>query len=879
MRALESAEKKLVAKEKDIKKMIEIAERNGQRPTNQSSDWLAEVEDTKAQVDAMVEKYKQRFLCFKCSSLNCCSNYSLSKTAAEKLVDVQRLLDEGEKLAPAPSHVQEEPMLTSSPNAYPNLKNVLRYIKDDPVGIIGIWGMGGVGKTHLLKQINNSFINDSAFDVVIFVTASQSCTTETIQKQIVKHQKLQEPKDVTEQQDIIFKFFKNKSFLLLLDDLWGRLDLQDIGIPFPLGVVGKCTRKVVLTTRLETVCGDMEVRRTIKMECLNYDDALKLFLDKVGTETINSHPRILSLAEDVVKELEGLPLALITTGRSMYPKKDPKQWEYVINLLNKSRLDEVEKHSPEDLQDSTFYRLKFSYDNLKSDTLRECFLSCSMWPEDFGIKREDLIECWLGLGLIKEFDHIPDAYNTGHDLIGNLIGACLLEDHEATYPSVRMHDVLRDMALWIACDNGKKNKWIVPRGDAPRDQQNWHEAERISLMRSEIQELPPIATVPSSSKLTTLMLSGNRKLRELGDNFGALLALTYLDLSSCGFAHFPKEICGLAQLRYLNLAYNEMSSLPEEVGSLVNLKFLILRYNRIRTIPQGVIAKLKSLQVLDLGRYRRPTDEKLSDLASQLLEELKCLNNLKGLGICIDSSSQLDRLVELPNEPVRWLGISNLENSTSFSLSTTFLGDEQIQINLAELCLIDSNVTQVVIEGNHQHPTWHLRALEILRIEGLRCLEEIIWKGVVPKELFQALRDLTIFSCHRLKNISWVLHLPCLMTVVVHNCSSMRELIADTVEKEEEKEITSTRTFACLREIELEDLPEMVSICHSAFALPALNKIIVFKCPKLKKLPFRADNIPSKLKSIYGFEGWWERLEWEDSSVKSSLQPFYKDRE
>ncbi|XP_072969264.1 probable disease resistance protein At5g47260 [Typha angustifolia] len=325
------------------------------------------------------------------------------------------------------------------------------------------------------------------------------------------------------------------------------------------------------------------------------------------------------------------------------------------------------------------------------------------------------------------------------------------------------------MALWIACDNGKKNKWIVPRGDAPRDQPNWHEAERISLMRSEIQELPPIATAPSSSKLTTLMLSGNRKLRELGDNFGALLALTYLDLSSCGFVHFPKEICGLAQLRYLNLAYNEMSSLPEEV--------------------------------LDLRRYWRPTDEELSDLASLLLEELKCLNNLKGLGICIEDTSQLNRLVELPNVSVRWLFISTLENSTSFSLSTSFLGDKQIQINLAEIMFIDCNVTQVVLEGNHQHPTCHLRALETFKIEGLHCLEEIIWKGVVPEELFQALRELTVGGCDNLKSITWVLHLPCLTSLLVQDCSSMTELIADTVEKEEEKEITSTPTFCCLRKI------------------------------------------------------------------------------
>ncbi|XP_073003314.1 probable disease resistance protein At5g63020 [Typha latifolia] len=482
VRALESATRHLITVKNDVQVGIEAAEREGKTPTHQLQVWLDEVEATKTQVDTMVEKYKQRCLCFKCFSPNGCSNYSLSKTAAKKLLDVQRLLGEGTEIAPrqiaitpAPAPVQEVPVpstSTSSPNANPNLEEALYYIREDQVlvGMIGIWGMGGVGKTHLLKQINNSFIGDSAFDAVILATASQSCTTGKLQKEIAQKLKLQQHEDVTGQRDIIFNFLKNKSFLLLLDDLWGRLELHEAGIPFPLGMVDGCRRKVVLTTRSETVCGQMEVRQTIKVECLNYDDAWKLFLEKVGKETIYSHPRILSLAKEVVKELEGLPLALITTGRTMYPKKDPKQWEHAIDLLKKSRLDDVEKQSPEDLENSTYCRLKFSYDSLKSDTLRECFLSCSMWPEDWWIKKETLMECWMGLGLIKEFDNMSEAYNTGYTLMGDLIGACLLElvrENDINQDAfVKMHDLLRDMALWIARDNGKnKNKWVVLRDE------------------------------------------------------------------------------------------------------------------------------------------------------------------------------------------------------------------------------------------------------------------------------------------------------------------------------------------------------------------------------------------------------------------------------
>ncbi|XP_073002919.1 probable disease resistance protein At1g61300 [Typha latifolia] len=897
VRDLQNAHRRLLNKKDDIKEKIEIAERNGQRQTHQVQWWLDEVETTKTQVDAILEKYTQRCLCFNRFSPNCCSNYTIGKTAAKKLLDVQKLLDYETKeevaITPVPPPVQEVSVPTTSTSssfANPNLEEALRCIKEDQeVGMIGIWGMGGVGKTHLLKQINNSFIGDSAFNHVIFVTASQSCTTETIQKQIVEILNLQQHEDVSRQGDIIFNFLRNKSFLMLLDDLWGRLDLQVVGIPFPLGMVEGCKRKVVLTTRSINVCGKMEVRKKIRVKCLNDDEAWSLFLEKVGEETISSHPLIPRLAKEVSEELEGLPLALITTGRAMYEKKDPREWEYAIDLLKKSLLDEVE-----DQEGSTFYRLKFSYDSLTSDILRESFLSCSMWPEDWWIDKGDLIECWMGLGLIKEFDSTSEAYNTGHTLIRYLTGACLLEESERIVtaglseeserivPTVRMHDVLRDMALWITHDEGKnKNKWMVFKHEAPRDREIWSKAERITLMQSNIKALPPIATTPCSSKLTTLMLSSNHKLRELGDNFGALVALTYLDLSSCGFVHFPKEICGLVQLRYLNLADNKMPSLPEELGSLVNLKFLILRDTGIHTIPQGVIAKLKSLHVLDLHQtFGSVSAEKMTYFASPLLEELECLYDLKGLGICVQGKSQFDKLIELFNISIRWLGISNLENSTSFSLSTSFLGDKQIQMNLAKLCFTKSYVTQyIVIEGNHQQPTWQLRALENLYFHKMHGLEEIIWKGVVPKELFRALRFLNVVDCDKLKSISWILHLPCLMELRVIRCSSMRELIADTVEKEEEKEITSTATFPCLREIELEDLPEMVSICHSAFALPALQNIYILHCLKLKKLPFRPGNISSKLRSIECSRVWWEDLEWEDSSVKTSLRPFYKDIE
>nr|XP_045090327.1 probable disease resistance protein At1g61300 [Aegilops tauschii subsp. strangulata] len=235
------------------------------------------------------------------------------------------------------------PTVPSTQGADCNLSRVLQYLKDDRVGIVGVWGMGGVGKTTLLRKINNHFLvvnEDYGYDLVIYAVASKACGIGQLQADISERIGLflKPGSSIETRASVMLSFLRRKKFLLLLDDLWNYLDLAEAGIPYPNGLN---KQKVVLTTRYESVCGHMDAHSRVFLECLDQENAWKLFKEKTTEETINSDPRIEKLAHAVVEECGGLPLALVTIGRAMSTKKSCHEWALALSFLKKSRIHEI----------------------------------------------------------------------------------------------------------------------------------------------------------------------------------------------------------------------------------------------------------------------------------------------------------------------------------------------------------------------------------------------------------------------------------------------------------------------------------------------------------------------------------------------------------
>lgn len=125
---------------------------------------------------------------------------------------------------------------------------------------------------------------------------------------------------------------KEKKILLILDDVWVKIDLHSLGIPEP--EVQKSS-KIILTTRSLDVCRYMMTDVEVKVNGLDNEEAWQLFSRYMGS--VVSSEQITHLAEAIARECCGLPLAITIVGVAMRGKTMVRLWEDALNELQRSR--------------------------------------------------------------------------------------------------------------------------------------------------------------------------------------------------------------------------------------------------------------------------------------------------------------------------------------------------------------------------------------------------------------------------------------------------------------------------------------------------------------------------------------------------------------
>lgn len=159
-------------------------------------------------------------------------------------------------------------------------RKIMDALNDKNASIIGICGMGGVGKTTLLEEIRKQAGEKKLFDMLLMVTVSQNPNFKSIQQEIADMIGLQFTEKTPEARAKrlhwrLCEILKEKKLLFLVDDVWKMLNLeQKVGIPYGENYKGS---RIVLTSRSRDVCDQMGCKATYQLEGLNDDEAWGLF--------------------------------------------------------------------------------------------------------------------------------------------------------------------------------------------------------------------------------------------------------------------------------------------------------------------------------------------------------------------------------------------------------------------------------------------------------------------------------------------------------------------------------------------------------------------------------------------------------------------------
>ncbi|PHT24929.1 hypothetical protein CQW23_35416 [Capsicum baccatum] len=716
----------------------------------------------------------------------------------------------------------------------------------------------------------------------------------------------------------------NKMVIIILDDVWNRLCLEKLGDP--LSVEGY---KLILTTRSNEECLKMGCQKLLKVKTLNADDAWELFRKGLGFETQLS-PDIEIVAKSMAERCEGLPLGLITLAGSMRGVTDIREWRNALNEF------------PKDMESDVFKVLKYSYDRLRDTTMQECFLYCALYPEDRKILRDELIGRFIMEGLVKGSSR-EDEFNHGHTILNKLVKLCLLEaTDDWGADAVRMHDLLREMALQITTD---KPRYLVRAGIGPQvlEEQDWvSNLDRVSFYHSEIKRIPE-GMAPNCPTLSTLILCNCYLTMIPGPFFQYMNNLQVLDLSdNSELMDLPSCISNLESLRALSLRGCEQLKSVPPLGKLKNLRVLDVSYTGIKEVPQGM-ENLVKLKVLGMGGIH------LEELPKEILPKLSHLQYLN-LPLCMNAPAEdLTSLEQLEEFAGRFCDLHNFHKfmssqhkyekvwcydifvgqGNSLHLDTFVLKQRRVIVGD---CTIEAATSIFLPRGIDILKIWKCHGLSSCFVEnflsrttssrGLTCrianCDEIEWivnvpsdrdtttdphcisfhslevtdlqnlvglcKGKIASHTFSGLTKFEIRYCSRMKKLfpqAMLQDLKNLEVLYVLGCSEMEEIIGRE-EGEGSSQSSSTSTiadFPKLKELKLIDLLELKSICEGKLMCDSLEYMKFARCPKLKRLPFYTPTtnerpFPSLRQIEVDDENWWERLEWEQSHVKTLFQPF-----
>ncbi|XP_039173424.1 disease resistance protein At4g27190-like [Eucalyptus grandis] len=713
------------------------------------------------------------------------------------------------------------------------IRNIMGALAGNSNSVVGVYGMGGIGKSTLLVDVERKISEEKSFHWVAKADVSENPDIKTIQGEIADALGLTEIKNketISGRAKLLHGRLKDeerekKKVLIILDNLWERLDLNKVGIPcgHDNRVIG-C--KLLLTSR------DRNVLRS-EMGC-DKDFPLVSWRRK---------------RQEVCLRGWWETKFMMTSSNPWWMKRSTN---VMIKLFKNEGIGEVINE-----------RLQLSYKKLK-DAEKSLLALCVA----YGTSKpslEYLVRYGVGWGLFREDDNLEEARESLRSGIHTLQASSLLLEDGDDY-GFKIHDLVREFVASVASRDHPllvlkdKDKLLI---ELLKDKLK--SCRAICFPYVNIKELPKELYCPELQIF--LLFTNGESLEVLDSLFHSMRKLMVLDLTGICLTCSPSspfqflenlhtlclDSCSLDNvvvlgklkgLKILSFANSNIHQLPREIGQLVDLRLLDLNHcKQLKIIEPGVLQSLIKLEELYMKNSFHQWDTMdQTPLINASLIELNHMNNLRTLHVSILDPSVLPgdlNLKKLIKYEIRignvWHWWSECKGPRTLKLKLDPLGNvlwkgciQSILGKSDHLCLdnLDRNEQSICalsqegflelkhlevknspsIHYIHQSPSHtHFKMLESLRLNNLINLEKLCNSHISSKS-FSTLKVIQVKRCDKMEvlfPLSMVRGLPQLEEIKVVGCKRMRGIV--------DPDDGSKVELHNLRGLELCDLPDIKS--------------------------------------------------------------------
>ncbi|XP_068333662.1 putative disease resistance protein At1g50180 [Pyrus communis] len=717
---------------------------------------------------------------------------------------------------------------------------VMQLVKKEPRHqVVSIWGMGGLGKTTLAKQIYHHDEVRRHFGSFVWVCISQQCQVRDVWEQLlikllsattVQREEIAKMKD-DEIAKRIYLLQQESRCLVVIDDIWSMETWESLKAAFPLNQ--RTESRILLTTRVKEVALHAADRNGILHEPrpLNEDESWEL-LEKIaifGREEIT--PEVFGKMKEIGKKMlqhcAGLPLAVIVLAGLLATKDTIEEWDTVLNNVY-AYIRRGKGHEQECM--GTLWVLSLSYDNLPYH-LKSCFLYLGIFPEDFEIPVKRLTQLWMAEGFIsmplqQTQGLVETMEEIAYNYLNELVDRCVVQIGERgsvrKIKSCRLHDLMRDLCLIKSEEEGfLQNVKSLHRSETMYSPPSLMIAKaiptgkvrRLAICLDEyVDKLVP-SSYERDVRLRSLLYfcpsdwypRNKRPVSSLFEDFKLLRVLKVEGMAA--LVDLPNEIGNMVHLRFLSLRNSRIKQLPSCLGNLILLQTLDLRIHYDSDMLPNVFWKMVQLRHLYLPLNYTAHGNRL---------HLSTLHNLQTLNYVSSDCCELNDLAGLTG--LRKLAIElasplkNLEETLK-GISSTLNGIRSLFVH--NLLGTGTEVTQIVLSCRHVYK---------LQLIG-RTVE-------LPGDLqhFPNLTKLSLCRCDLNHNQMAVLaKLPNLKILCLME-ETFESSISDTL-------VFSNEGFRHLECLSLVSMYELKDLKVERGAMPSLRRFFIQACYRLTEIP------------------------------------------